>query len=118
MQERYEGKQASHSDAGSKMLSQLLGAVAVFVLSDLVTTPLPWLRLDALTVMDLRSLSSSIADGRVIQLNIVWAFPTFTLIATQEVKWAWKIAATMFPISLAWAAGDASLAAYIQAALL
>ena len=32
------------------MISQLLGALSVLVLSDIVTTPVPWLRLDALLV--------------------------------------------------------------------
>lgn len=84
---------------GGSNFGELLGAVAVFVLSDHVTTPLPWLRLDAL------------------MLNIVWVLPRYSRIAKPTVKWAWITAATFIPISFGWAAGDVSLAAYIQASL-
>lgn len=84
---------------GGSNFGELLGAAAVFVLSDSVTTPLPWLRLDALA------------------LNIVWVLPRYSKIAKQNVSWAWITAATFIPISFGWAAGDCSLAAYIQAAL-
>ncbi|KAF8154282.1 major facilitator superfamily domain-containing protein [Crassisporium funariophilum] len=84
---------------GGSNFGELLGALAVLVLSDVVTTPLPWLRLDA------------------IALNIVWVLPTFALTATHDVSWAWKIAGCFIPVSFGWAAGDVSLAAYIQSAL-
>ena len=35
---------------GGSNFGELLGALSVLVLSDIVTTPLPWLRLDALAV--------------------------------------------------------------------
>lgn len=51
------------------------------------------------------------------QLNIVWVLPAFAKIATKDVTWAWKIAGCFIPISMGWAAGDVSLAAYIQSTL-
>jgi len=84
---------------GGSNFGELLGAVSVFVLSDYVTTPLPWLRLDALA------------------LNIVWVLPRYSRIAKPDVSWAWKLAGIWIPISYGWAAGDVSLAAYIQASL-
>ncbi|KAH9476842.1 hypothetical protein JR316_0010758 [Psilocybe cubensis] len=84
---------------GGSNFGELLGAFAVLILSDLVTTPLPWLRLDALL------------------LNIVWILPVFAKSATKDVSVAWKIAGCFIPISWGWAAGDVSLAAYIQSTL-
>ncbi|KAF5355563.1 hypothetical protein D9758_006322 [Tetrapyrgos nigripes] len=84
---------------GGSNFGELLGALAVFFLSDIVTTPIPWLRFDALA------------------LNIVWVLPYFSTIATQNVGWAWRAAGCFIPISMGWAAGDVSLAAYIQASL-
>ncbi|TFK29211.1 hypothetical protein FA15DRAFT_700475 [Coprinopsis marcescibilis] len=85
---------------GGSNFGELLGALVVLFLSDSVTTPLPWLRFDALA------------------LNLVWLLPFFSTIATSgDVNWAWKLAACFLPISMGWAAGDVSLAAYIQSAL-
>ncbi|SGY60636.1 BQ5605_C007g04460 [Microbotryum silenes-dioicae] len=85
---------------GGSNFGELLGAATVFLLSDYVPTPLPWLRLDALA------------------LNIVWILPRFSQIAKpRQVRWAWYIAACFIPISFGWAAGDVSLAAYIQSSL-
>lgn len=84
---------------GGSNFGELLGALSVFVLSDYVPTPIPWLRFDAL------------------MLNLVWILPTFAKMATHDVSWAWKIAGCFIPISMGWAAGDVSLAAYIQSAL-
>jgi hypothetical protein len=103
---------------GGSNFGELLGALSVFLLSDYVTTPvsecrfdrhgsgdskflpqIPWLRIDALA------------------LNIVWILPYFSTIAKQDVSWAWRAAGTFIPISYGWAAGDVSLAAYIQSAL-
>ncbi|KAH6912348.1 major facilitator superfamily domain-containing protein [Coprinopsis sp. MPI-PUGE-AT-0042] len=84
---------------GGSNLGELFGALAVLLLSDTVPTPLPWLRLDALA------------------LNIVWVLPAFAAVAKHEELWAWRVAACFIPISMGWAAGDVSLAAYIQATL-
>jgi hypothetical protein len=84
---------------GGSNFGELLGALAVFILSDHVTTPIPWLRLDALA------------------LNLVWLLPYFSTIAKKDVSWAWRVAGSFIPISYGWAAGDVSLAAYIQSAL-
>jgi hypothetical protein len=43
--------------------------------------------------------------------------PKYSQLATKEVKWAWFTALTFLPISFGWAAGDVSLAAYIQSSL-
>ncbi|KAH7102702.1 hypothetical protein BKA62DRAFT_769556 [Auriculariales sp. MPI-PUGE-AT-0066] len=74
----------------------------VFLLANRVPTPIPWLRLDALL------------------LNLVWVLPKYADLATAaggHVKWAWYPALTFLPISYGWAAGDVSLAAYIQSTL-
>lgn len=85
---------------GGSNFGELLGALTVFLLSNRVPTPLPWLRLDA------------------IALNIVWVMPTFANgIAQRNVTWAWITAACFLPISYGWASGDVSLAAYIQSTL-
>lgn len=84
---------------GGSNFGELLGALAVFLLTDLVPTPLPWLRFDALA------------------LNIVWILPSFAKVATNDVSWAWKVSGCFIPISMGWAAGDVSLAAYIQSSL-
>jgi len=52
-----------------------------------------------------------------LQLNLVWVLLTFAKVATHDVSWAWKIAGCFIPISFGWAAGDVSLAAYIQSVL-
>ena len=49
-------------------------------------------------------------------LLIVWYLPFFNPPPNQSIV-AWKMAATFIPISFGWAAGDVSLAAYIQASL-
>ncbi|KAF8651041.1 hypothetical protein AX16_004904 [Volvariella volvacea WC 439] len=92
---------------GGSNLGELFGALLVFVLSDHITTPLPWLRLDAVT------------------LNIAWVLYAFSGIVRPNglrpdnvpVLWAWRTAACFFPMSLGWAAGDVSLSAYIQSHL-
>ncbi|KAJ2913945.1 hypothetical protein MD484_g6459, partial [Candolleomyces efflorescens] len=84
---------------GGSNLGELLGAFSVLLLSDYVPTPLPWLRFDALA------------------LNLVWILPAFARIANHDVSWAWKVAGCFIPISMGWAAGDVSLAAYIQSVL-
>lgn len=84
---------------GGSNFGELLGALTVFLLSNRVPTPMPWLRLDA------------------IALNIVWIMPTFSRIAKRNVNWAWYTALCFLPISFGWAAGDVSLAAYIQSTL-
>ncbi|KAF6750393.1 major facilitator superfamily domain-containing protein [Ephemerocybe angulata] len=84
---------------GGSNFGELLGALSVFLLSDSVPTPLPWIRFDA------------------VALNIVWILPAFAKIVTNDVRWAWKVAVCFVPISMGWAAGDVSLTAYIQSAL-
>ncbi|CAF1530392.1 unnamed protein product [Adineta ricciae] len=83
---------------GGSNFGELLGAFSVFLLANYVKTPIPWLRLDA------------------IMLLIIWYIPYYYP-SVGEVKCAWIIAATFIPISFGWAAGDVSLAAYIQTLL-
>ncbi|BGP40563.1 hypothetical protein JCM10449v2_004525 [Rhodotorula kratochvilovae] len=89
----------SQIQVGGSNFGELLGALSVFLLNDYVPTPLPWLRLDAL------------------MLNLVWTLPRYAEILPQRVSSAWIVAATFIPVSFGWAAGDVSLAAYIQSSL-
>ncbi|TNY23531.1 hypothetical protein DMC30DRAFT_410634 [Rhodotorula diobovata] len=89
----------SQIQVGGSNFGELLGALAVFVLNDYVPTPLPCLRLDAL------------------MLNLVWTLPRYSQTLPQQVSSAWIVAATLVPVSFGWAAGDVSLAAYIQSSL-
>ncbi|USW46815.1 Putative MFS transporter superfamily [Septoria linicola] len=94
---RYLGNSAwSQIMVGGSNAGELLGALAVFLFTNMVHTPMPWLRLDALCLL------------------IVWYLP-FYCPARNQVGYAWIVAATFVPISYGWAAGDVSLAAYIQA---
>ncbi|KAF9258014.1 hypothetical protein L218DRAFT_1067629 [Marasmius fiardii PR-910] len=78
---------------GGSNLGELLGALSVLLTTNYISTPLPWLRLDALA------------------LNIVWVLP-FIAVQPGKVREAWRVGAIY-----GWAAGDVSLAAYIQATL-
>jgi MFS family permease len=111
---RYLGNSAwSQIMVGGSNLGELFGALFVFLFTNLVTTPMPWLRLDS------------------IMLLVVWYLPYWHPPAG-NVNYAWIVAATFLPIvskrdpirklanygkSFGWAAGDVSLAAYIQASL-
>ena len=83
---------------GGSNLGELLGALFVLFFTNLVHTPLPWLRLDALMFL------------------AVWYLP-FWYPRREDVHCAWIVAATFMPLSLGWAAGDISLFAYLQANL-
>ncbi|KAI4613594.1 uncharacterized protein J4E87_009722 [Alternaria ethzedia] len=96
---RYFGNSAwSQIIVGGSNFGELLGALFVFMFTNLVHTPIPWLRLDALALL------------------IVWYLP-FWNPPKNDVAQAWIVGATFLPISFGWAAGDVSLAAYIQASL-
>ncbi|KAH7125550.1 major facilitator superfamily domain-containing protein [Dendryphion nanum] len=96
---RYLGNSAwSQIMVGGSNLGELFGALFVFLFTNLVTTPMPWLRLDSLMLL------------------IVWYLPYWHP-PSGDVNQAWVVAATFLPISFGWAAGDVSLAAYIQASL-
>lgn len=84
---------------GMSNLGELLGALCVFLASSWIKTPLPWLRIDA------------------ILLLLVWYVPFYVPAQTGIVSYAWRLAPLFIPISFGWAAGDVSLAAYIQAVL-
>ncbi|KAK1752047.1 major facilitator superfamily domain-containing protein [Echria macrotheca] len=96
---RYMGESAwAQIMVGGSNLGELLGAASVFLFTNVVHTPVPWLRLDALMLL------------------IVWYIP-FWRPPVGDVSQAWIVAATFAPISFGWAAGDVSLGAYIQASL-
>ena len=96
---RYLGNSAwSQIIVGGSNFGELLGAFFVFLFSSTIKTPMPWLRLDALMLL------------------IVWYIPYFYP-PSGQVKYAWLMALTFVPISFGWAAGDVSLAAYIQCSL-
>lgn len=48
--------------------------------------------------------------------SLVWVVP-FLPVVRQNVSSAWKLAGIFVPVSFGWAAGDVSLAAYIQSTL-
>ncbi|KAJ1506218.1 hypothetical protein HMI54_005250 [Coelomomyces lativittatus] len=83
--------------AGSNF-GELLGAVFILLFANLVETPLPWLRLDALTLL------------------IVWIFP-FVEPFENKVLWTGLLAVIMCCISFGWASGDVSLVAFVQSHL-
>jgi hypothetical protein len=96
---RYLGVSAwSQIMVGGSNMGELLGALFVFLFTNRITTPIPWLRIDALMLL------------------IVWYLP-FWRPPQGDVSYAWIVAATFIPLSFGWAAGDVSLAAYIQATL-
>ncbi|KAK9241855.1 hypothetical protein V1506DRAFT_161345 [Lipomyces tetrasporus] len=96
---RYLGNSAwSQIMVGGSNFGELLGAGFVFLFTNWITTPMPWLRLDSLMLL------------------IVWYLP-YWYPPSGQVKYAWIVAATFIPVSFGWAAGDVSLAAYIQASL-
>jgi MFS family permease len=83
---------------GGSNFGELIGALFVFLFSNRIQTPIPWLRIDALLLL------------------IIWYIPFYYPPANQ-VKYAWFMALTFIPISFGWAAGDVSLGAYIQSSL-
>jgi len=96
---RYLGQSAwSQIMVGGSNCGELLGALFVFLFTNLVQTPMPWLRIDALMLL------------------IPWYLPYYYP-QRNQVRYAWIVAATFIPVSFGWAAGDVSLAAYIQASL-
>ncbi|KAF9163721.1 hypothetical protein BGX21_000740 [Mortierella sp. AD011] len=84
---------------GGSNFGELLGALFVLLFAKKIKTPLPWLRLDALGLL------------------IVWILPYSYPAKEDALSFAWTLAAIWIPISFGWAAGDVSLAAFIQSAL-
>ncbi|KAE8202906.1 hypothetical protein A4X06_0g3770 [Tilletia controversa] len=83
---------------GGSNFGELCGALSVMIFTNAVPTPMPWLRLDAVLLM------------------LVWVLPYISL-ERNSVKSAWRLAGIFLPVSYGWAAGDVSLAAYIQSTL-
>jgi len=82
---------------GGSNFGELLGALFVLTFVRLIPTPLPWVRLDA------------------ISLSALWVLP---FIPTQPpLQIAMSIMPMMIVVSAAWAAGDVSLLAYVQSQL-
>ncbi|KAG0076444.1 hypothetical protein BGZ93_000824 [Podila epicladia] len=85
---------------GGSNFGELLGALFVLFFARKIKTPLPWLRLDALGLL------------------IIWILPySYPKVPEESLSFAWTLAAIWIPVSFGWAAGDVSLAAYIQSAL-
>ena len=81
-------------------LGELIGAAFVLVTTTLIPTPMPFLRYDALALL------------------IIWVIPWYAhQIKPNDAGYAWRIAGMFIPVSMGWAAGDVSLAAFIQASL-
>jgi hypothetical protein len=96
---RYLGESSwSQIIIGGSNLGELIGALLVLFSYNLIPTPIPWIRLDALTLL------------------VVWYMP-FWRPPAGDVSQAWIAAATVLPVSMCWSAGDVSLIAYIQALL-
>jgi MFS family permease len=77
---RYLGNSAwSQIIVGGSNLGELFGAAFVFVFTNLVTTPMPWLRLDS------------------VMLLVVWYLP-YWYPPQNNVNYAWIAAATFLPI--------------------
>jgi hypothetical protein len=96
---RYLGESSwSQIIIGGSNLGELIGALLVLFTYDLIPTPIPWLRLDALTLL------------------VVWYLP-FWRPRSGDVSQAWIASASVLPVSMCWSAGDVSLIAYIQALL-
>lgn len=76
---------------------------------------MPWLRLDALALLIVWWLPF----WKPVMVGFSSHLRSFhsTNIFQGDVRGAWIVAATFLPISFGWAAGDVSLAAYIQALL-
>lgn len=83
---------------GGYLVGKLVAGVLVLALSTVIRTPLPWMRIDALT------------------LNLVWLF-AYLPAEPHVVLWAWRMAAVCIPISISVAASDISLMAHLQATL-
>eukprot|EP00128_Syssomonas_multiformis_P011615 Colp12_sorted_trinity150504_noHs@16414 len=83
---------------GGSNFGELCGALSVLLFTNAVKTPIPWLRWDALT------------------LSVVWVLPYWTY-TSDPLGAAWAIAAIFVGVSAGWAAGDVSLAAYVQSRL-
>ena len=81
-------------------LGELFGATFVLFTTTSIPTPMPFLRFDALALL------------------IIWVIPSYShQIVPHQASYAWRIAGILIPVSMGWAAGDVSLAAFIQAAL-
>lgn len=83
---------------GGSNLGELFGAATVFFTAQIIPTPIPFIRLDAI--------------GLLIPWYLAFFRPT-----GNSTTVAWAIGASLIPVSLGWAAGDVSLTAYIQASL-
>ena len=76
---RYLGEASwSQIMVGGSNFGELLGALFVFLFTNLITTPIPWLRFDALTLL------------------IVWYLPYFNP-PKDQLSYAWRIAASFIP---------------------
>lgn len=83
-------------------VGELIGALFIFLYSpSYMSTPVPWLRVDALFML------------------IVWYLPfwKYTLNDIPAQMQSLIMAATLLPIGMGWAAADVSMSAYIQANL-
>lgn len=81
-------------------LGELFGAVFVLFTTTAIPTPIPFLRFDALALL------------------VLWVLPYYSRqVQPHQAVYAWRVAATWIPVSMGWAAGDVSLAAFIQASL-
>lgn len=93
-------KQTAYSQimVGGSNFGELLGALFVFLFTNAVPSPFPWVRWDALT------------------LNLLWIIP-YAYPFSNTFAYAWVLALLLVFVSSGWAAGDVSLSAFIQSSL-
>ncbi|CAG8438847.1 6679_t:CDS:2 [Diversispora eburnea] len=79
---------------------ELCGALLVLVIGSRIYSPLPWVRLDSMTLM------------------VLWVFPYLRVTSSLgSIKWVGAVFPLMMVLSAGWAAGDVSLVAYVQSRL-
>jgi hypothetical protein len=99
---------------GGSNFGELCGAVTVFFTVNYIPTWVPLLFLFLFLTITTRPIPFLRLDA--LMLLIIWYLPFYRPPRISPIV-AWKMAATFIPISFGWAAGDVSLAAYIQASL-
>lgn len=99
---------------GGSNFGELCGAMTVFFTVNYIPTCVPLPFLSSFSHDSIRPIPFLRLDA--LMLLIIWYLPFYRPPPNQPII-AWQMAATFVPISFGWAAGDVSLAAYIQASL-
>lgn len=94
----FEQSEWSQIIVGASNLGELLGAIFIFIFGNFIRSPLPWPRLDATVLL------------------IVWYIPFFYP-PSNNITYAWIVAASYIPIGFASACDDIGLNSFIQSSL-